>query len=645
MSLEAYFGEGDAELRKMAKAPTDIALNKKLEQLVRETAQNSADEALDGEQPRLVYRYEEVTEGDGLDDFLEAIDWPTLKPHLEAAAEDDDEIGIASMVSRIEDEGELPLLFVEDYHTSGLHGEEDSDDTNYVSLVKDFGSSTKEGAEGGVHGVGASVLWGFSGLKTALFLSDPAEWEDDRSPRLVGRVDLPDHDLRGTRHSGAGWIGADHPGLTRPGSMYSDEATTFAEDHLGISRDDTPGTTAAIVGFREPTVETREPSALVDRLEYLVAKFYWPLIVEDRLTVSVQGPGDDEPREVDPREASPNGDSTPLKPYIEAYEARLDNDDSLEEPGDVAVTDISLDIPVSEDAVDDIDDALEGASFGISVSGAEIREGETTLAVRSSEGDYGRLTNRVAMFRGAGHVVKYRKYNHTARATGEEFHGVLTAGKARHPPDTEDSTIPDEDHLVEDFFRTAEPEAHDTWEKGISQLQQKYPEGSDVIDSLLSNDVHAEAKRLLAQIDDDENDELDIGDDFPYFPGGPRTGSSSQNGGGGGSQTFDHITVESSWFEDEQYHYRGELELNDPPSEDWKVSFGIGRENAIGREFDTLDVSDADVSPANDLSGETATVPAGTTRISFEVESGSVTAAEGPNSPGRTKLKFEVTTE
>lgn len=203
IDLQTYFQKRQEGERRLWTTPTDVALNQQLEQFVRETAQNSADESKDGKTPELIYRFSQL-EGSELDDFLDAVNWDDcLQGHLEAVAEDDDEIGVQKMVNRV-DRGTLPLLMVEDRYTTGLIGDEFSEGTHYSSLVQDFGRSTKDEDQGGVHGVGASVLWGFSGFKTALFLTTPTGWSDDETPRFVGRIDLPFHEYDGQEWHGDG---------------------------------------------------------------------------------------------------------------------------------------------------------------------------------------------------------------------------------------------------------------------------------------------------------------------------------------------------------------------------------------------------------------------------------------------------------
>lgn len=626
--MDAYFRTRAEGERRMGKAVTDVALNQKLEQFVRETAQNSADAATDGHTPHLVYRYETL-DGDELDNFLDAIDWPELKPHLEAVAEDDDEIGVQSMLDRVDDgDGTLPLLVVEDRNATGLEGDEFSKETNYASLLQDFGSSTKDDDEGGVHGVGASVLWGFSGFKTTLFYSNPDAWDDADAPRLVGRIDLPYHESSGKEWQGDGWIGKQSSTDRRNVSYTGDTAAQIAADELHVpaatTRTDTPGTTAVVVGFREPSRSHRSPSAVVDRIGELAAKYYWPLMTEDGLTVSVQGPSDSTPREVDPQ------DIDWLTPYIEAYEARLDADDELEEAPDIATTPLDVAVP-NEDA--------------------SSTDGSVSLVVRTSDGTYEKYRNRIAMFRGARHVVKYRQYGYTARAAGQEFHGLLVGGRARYPPNTDEDDIDDADLVVEDFLRKAEPKAHDTWEEEVSKLERAYPGGHDEIVALVENRIPNTLQELLVDAGGDDSESLtSAGSQFPYFSGGPSTGSTPSTGGGGSRSSVVDSLTRNLARPDDRYECSGRVELDGQPSEDWTIDVGIGLVDAGGNEFDTVDVdsvtaTDPDGSWSTTERAGTVTIPDTVSTIEYELESRRIDGGSGGDGLARMHFVIDATVE
>lgn len=614
----------------MGKAVTDVALDRKLEQFVRETAQNSADAALDGETPHLVYRYVQL-EGEELEDFFDAIDWENLRPHLEAVAEEDDEIGVQSMLDRV-DRGTLPLLVVEDRNAEGLEGKEFSKETNYASLLQDFGSSTKDEDEGGVHGVGASVLWGFSAFKTSLFFTNPSEWSQERSPRLVGRIDLPYHECRDRdgnekEWQGDGWIGAEDDQDRRAVSITGEDATEIATEQLHIGsadrRSETPGTTSVVVGFREPNRSRRSPSKVVERIGDLAAKYYWPLMVEGGLKVSVEGPKDDEPREVHPT------DVDWLTPFVETYDQYETADDELGESPDIAATEVPITIPDSED----------GASI----------DGEVTLAARTEDGDYDRFKNQVAMFRGARHIVKYRQYGYTARTAGQEFHGILLAGRARYSSDSEEDDVTESDAVVEDFFRKAEPEAHDTWEQEVSKLENNYPGGHEEITTLIEDGIPNALEKMLVDAGTDETESMEsVSGQFPYFSGGPSRGSTSRSSPSGGSSIVENVSKKLT-HPDDRYECTGSIELAGRPTDSWEFEIEIGVVDAGGNQFDTVDLESVsarstDGSGDVDDSDTRVIVDENVSSVEYELSSVSTESITSIGD-GKARLSFEIDAE
>lgn len=627
VNLHPYFGEREEGERRMWTAPTDIALDQQLEQFVRETAQNSADEGLDGETPELIYRFIQLQDSN-LDDFLDGIEWERLKDHFSAVAEDDDEIGVQKMLDRVNDgDGVLPLLLVEDRHTSGLTGDEFSEGTRYSSLVQDFGHSTKEEDQGGVHGVGASVLWGFSGFKTAFFHTTPVGWDADDIPRLVGRIDLPYHECNGQEWYGDGWIGASGPSGRRSISIKGKDVEDAAADTLHFDeeryRGEETGTTAVVVGFREPNRSRRSPSDVIDRIGVLTARYYWPLLLESGLDVSVQAPNDGAPESVNPRSVDE------LIPFIEAYDERNTADDSLGDAPAIASVDIPFKVPPPE-------------------GGGSSTEGKVTLVVRTSDGEHSTHKNHIALFRGARHVVKYRKYGHVARGVGQEFHGLLLVGRARHSPDTDDDDIPDSDKVIEDFFRSAEPRAHNTWEAEISKLQNNYPDGHDVIEALFKDDIPEQLTELLTEAGADEDDMLkSVGSQFPYFSGGPSR--DRDGGGGGGSRTIQRIRTEVRHVGG-RYQVEGELKLAETPTQAW--IFGVSNIEVVDgshRPIAEVDVNTLDGTAIGSSTSlaiastnpPTVTVPAGEEEIEFELASASTTYIEEVGE-GQVRLNYTI---
>ncbi len=610
--LDATFKGLDSDETFVGTPQTEFALNSVLGTLPRELIQNTYDARETGEKPKINFFFE-CLEGSELQDFKTAIDWKQLRPHLEAVAENDEKLGVQKALDQI-DEGELYILGIEDTHAVGLDGDDDSRDTNYADLVKDFASSGKKEG-GGIHGVGASVLWAFSGFKLVLFHSLAASETDSK---LVGRLDLPDHVLGGQEYKGGGWLGVDDGSHDRSVALRPvprDLAETLRLDRTGEN-----GTTSLVVGFRERTRATREPEDIVDAIYEAAARYYWPLIVDDGIEVTVEGPNDSTPREVDPM-------SVPrVSPYVQAYDAWQNPDDDFGDPGTVAVEEIEFEVPPT-----DSEPAITG---------------ELVLVVRLvDEDNLEKYRNKVAMFRGPRHVVKYRNYGSASRTTGKDFHALLLTGGAKHPPGLKAEDIPDQgDQAIEFFFRDAEPEAHDTWEEPTPRLANAYDDEnpSKRIVSFLKTTVKKELQQILggAQTDDDERVK-NLGEEFPFFEDDHGTsGKRNGGGGGGGNLPFDVVQLDS-WF-DGAHRYQGEIELDTQPENNWTLTISIDEVDGSNKTIDQIDIdrgsSPDDPAPAVRDGEITYEFTKHTTRTTFELSS---VAIGDEILAGRTRLDFE----
>jgi len=596
--LHKSFSKLDSEDTFVGLPQTDFALDSVLETLPRELIQNTYDAREDGEVPQINFFFECLREGEGLEEFKQAIDWDELEPHLEAVAEDDEKLGVQKVLDQIHD-GELHILGVEDYNAVGLEGDEDSRGTNYASLVKDFADSTKKEG-GGVHGVGASVLWAFSGFKLVLFHSLP---EEENEPKLVGRLDLPDHEVGGQEYKGGGWLGVDDGTHDRMVALH--DVPDKLANTLHLDRAGGYGTTALIVGFREPTRRTRSPEEIVEGLYEAAAMYYWPLIVDDGIEVTVQGPSDASPQTVEPETVNR------VAPYLKAYASWEDPDDEFGEPGSVAVEEVNFTVPPTETA--------------------PAQTGTLTLVVRlaDDETDLDKYRNDVAMFRGAGHIVKYRNYGSASRTTGQDFHALLIAGGAKHTAGLATADIPDEaDQAIESFFRDAEPEAHNTWEKPTQKLAQTYDDDnpSQRITSFLKSDVKTALQRILGGAQTKTDDRVDtLGEEFPFFeddhgktgPPGPGPGPGPR------SYPFDEVWVEGMY--DGAHKYEGGLTLDSSPSNSWSLTLSIDEVDGSNRTIDQIDISDWDspqkIDSYTDDGAVTFEFDSSTTQVEFKLTS------------------------
>ncbi|MBI4820576.1 MAG: hypothetical protein HY791_30205 [Deltaproteobacteria bacterium] len=438
--------------------PSEHVFKHDLGAFVREVIQNANDQALRNQlrggtdlAPKVVFRLVELT-GDQLESFLSSLSWDGLRAHLDAAAATRGGRSISDALSELDRSRRLLLLTIEDRGTIGLVGEESEGDSHFRALTKDtlFSHKSHESA-GGSFGLGKSVLWAFSGLRTVLFnshLSEPIPRAG--GPRLIGRVELPSHHLGRAELSGSGWFGRAVTIRGRGDRAESvwDEAAEALAERLGISRPKEAGTTIGIVGFRDPASDTeRSTSELAAALEAAAARSFWPAlagVTGAPLSVEIQ-------THEGVRVVQPHADPS-IEDFLVAAEAarrRLTDDD-------LVVRDLAFEIP-----------AERGAKSAV--------PGVVTLAVRLSSDEEderasdrrGSLVSHVAAFRGSGMVVRYLDKRSLVVAQ-RRFHAVLIAGTARGSSE--------DDLRVERFLRAAEPPGHDEW-ISTPKLKELYKPG------------------------------------------------------------------------------------------------------------------------------------------------------------------------
>lgn len=454
---EWHFFAGGPDAPRYGGDPTKHAVDRETETFVREVLQNSNDQrASDGEPVQVTFRLRSLS-GERLEDFKRALDWAELEEHLQAVSTSEQGRGYAQFLDRIRaveagDADGLRLLVVEDSNTTGLTGEWSDDDSNFTALVRDeLYSNKQDDTAGGSYGLGKSVLWTFSGASTVVFNSAlPEESSNHGTRRLIARTKLPTHRLGGSgdEFQGAGWFCQTEPtgSGTRPGSIWDDRARDLARS-LGIERAGGTGTSAMVVGFRDPTRDDRpDIDDVAGEIVSAARKYFWPAIHRGDLEVTVDAPSGG-------AEVRLDGGSS-VEPFVEAYEDRATDSDSLDAPGDVASLPVGISVPDERDGADGFD-------------------GEVTLAAKLQDaGDDDTLENQVAMFRGAGMVVKYKDQGRVAFGD-RSFYGVLACGEARSGG-LENPT--DEDVRVDRFLRAAEPPTHDDWQS-TENLRERYKQG------------------------------------------------------------------------------------------------------------------------------------------------------------------------
>lgn len=561
---EWIFDRISASRQRHGGSAAEYAFEPTLDVFVREVIQNANDQAV-GE-PEIEFRFYRLA-GERLRAFWAALSWEeSLEPHLGAVAEAERDLQVKQYLEGLRDGGEVLVLSIEDRNTVGLVGDETEGESNFRALCKDtlFTNKPEESSAGGSYGLGKSVLWSFSGLSTVLFssvLSDSEAAAEEPSGRgagafrLIGRCELPTHDMGQQEFQGPGWFGQavrleDHRGR-RAESVWGGEARELSRRLCCERAGEASGTTVTVVGFDPPAGDegsASDPETYSDRIRELATKHFWPAIVRDRETLSVSAGVGESVRASDPFETDE------IQPFAEAFRAYTNPDEELNEPGDVVTREIECSLPPRKG----------------SEAGASGVDGEVTLVVRLASSRYEDkdLVNRVALFRQPGMVVKY--YDQSRLALGmRPFHALLICGEARAEPDGSDEAI-------ERFLRRAEPPGHDAW-TSTKALRERYKQGYLTSLNNLRNRVKAALEELVVP----SPAEGERGPDrlrrrFPI------SGSSSEGGGRKGPSPFHYEDLESI-FADGRWGISATIRPDELRHDGWEATIEILRMGEDGK--------------------------------------------------------------
>lgn len=452
----------------------EYAFRPDIETFVREVIQNVLDnKSADAETVHVLFRFLHL-KGTFLQQFLEALGWSQLRPHIESAGVQMPGRRFKQALDAFSAAKSLLLLVVEDRNTTGLVGEEKGDASNFAALCRNtlYSSKPSETA-GGSYGLGKAVLWLFSHFSAVLFNSVlETETGTDRSPRFIGRAELPWHQVGNTEFNGSGWLGlkvGSSSGAEWASSVWSPQSNAIAKN-LYIDRDSATGTSILVVGFRNPADEDQEPKAMAQEMVTAVAKNFWPSIITGRLSVKVEVISDPAKKHIVFSDTVDEDDIDP--DFASCWRAYWDQhaDPDLRDPGDVIEVPIHLTIPARIDN-----------------SAPPIRA-EASLVVRlAEENGTAEGVNQTVYFRGTGMIVKYEAFNRLS-LTQRPFHAILVCGKARR-------SWSDSDIALDEFLRAAEPPEHKNWEP-TPRLKEVYKPGY----KKLLDDMERQIRDALRQL-------------------------------------------------------------------------------------------------------------------------------------------------
>ncbi|WP_327376138.1 helix-turn-helix transcriptional regulator [Streptomyces sp. NBC_01216] len=438
-----------------------FAFDADLSVLAREATQNSLDERLDPTMPvRVRYVLHEIT-GDHLDAFLAAMRWDELRPHYEAAAGGGQKVSrsLQAALDDLDVQRSLLLLRVEDYNAAGLTGPE-YQDGRYAAVVRRQLDSHKQigGRAGGSYGLGKATLWATSRMGLVLVNSTLSEAHEGRSARrVVGRLDLPWHELDGAAFAGPAWFGEAEPepvheGVSRSWWADEDEVRSLHLDRRSAA----PGTSFLIVGAHDASGDAACLQEMHEKLVRSLADGFWASMIGGKsagalLEATVTTLRDT--RTVIPEErVDPHAHHPALGRAFRAY---LDGDTvgELTSADQVARAEVPL-----------VVSPLKGRGR----SRDKGREHPAVLLLTTAA-DRDERHSRVVCMRGNRMTVTEQRPRELPLGTAP-FQAVLLAGFAtgREGEDVE---------LAEAFLRASEPPEHDRWDR-TEELTTLYERGA-----------------------------------------------------------------------------------------------------------------------------------------------------------------------
>ncbi|WBQ07816.1 helix-turn-helix transcriptional regulator [Kribbella sp. CA-293567] len=438
-----------------------FAFGADLSVLAREATQNSIDERIGDSKPVIVrYTLHELS-GEHLEAFLAAVQWPSLRRHYESAASTEQKVGrsLRAALDDLAQEETLLLLRVDDYNAAGLTGPEYGDG-RFAAVVRRQLDSHKRssGRAGGSYGLGKATLWATSRFGMVLTNSTLSEPHEGRTrSRVVGRLDLPWHEIDGAAYAGPAWFGEPDtdPGHEEVSRSWWAEDETVRDLHLERSASD-PGTSFLIVGAHDASGDAGSLQEMHDKLVRSLADGFWAAMVagrdtrpilEARVCTMRNGQVHIPEERVEPHRTHPA-----LSRALQAY-LNGETVSALAAGDEVARIDVPLVVP-----------PLRGTTR----AGERGRQHSAVLLLTPADDDASRA-NRVVCMRGTRMTVQERRPRDLPLGVAP-FQAVLLAGYATGGGGEEVA-------LAEQFLRASEPPEHDKWDR-TEELTTLYERGA-----------------------------------------------------------------------------------------------------------------------------------------------------------------------
>jgi hypothetical protein len=391
--------------------------------LVRESIQNAVDERDENYEKVLVqFRFADLI-GAEKSAFIETAQLRSLTDRKQQLSLSD----LDWLDRRRNPEVPLRLLFVEDFHTTGLDGKPHDSTSRFHRLLLSVGDSGKahDGHNtGGSYGFGKAALSLNSRIKTIVAYSRYRDRSGKQHTRLFGCGYFRSHHIGDDEYNGRAWFGRNATeglgGRQIVDPIEDDDADAIAAD-LGfeVREEDEFGTSILLV----------DTGLGANAIRGAVEEWWWPRLNDGQLDIAIIAQ--------DGTRAIPRPKSRPdLQPFIAAYEiARGINANPTPKQ--------EVNRPFNRY------NGLAPGTLGLKVIEAPA-EGEPPPAVPENRID------TVALIRGLGMVVQYYRDWPSGLPA---LVGVFVAS--------------DE---IDDILKFSEPKEHDKWDPLSDRLRRNVPE-------------------------------------------------------------------------------------------------------------------------------------------------------------------------
>ncbi|MDB3981797.1 hypothetical protein N9410_00890 [Methylophilaceae bacterium] len=370
-----------------------------------------------------------------------------------------------------DEEGELNLIFIEDFNTHGLYGSMDGDDFMKSCLFKlliqqnDPDKNENDEGSGGSYGVGKAALSINSNIRTIAVYSnfnDKYIAEHHKNKTSYVRKDgvtkvfmastyLTKHDIENNHYTGMGHF---HQKSEKDSEeinpFYNEMASDFAKKLFFSPRSEEDiGTSVMLI----------DSNINIDKCRKAIEDYWWPKLIDNELEIELSEGENEYISRVDPPRPKIRAS---LKPFITAYEktqgiqnaeadvidqAKFEKDNiSINKPGKTAVVAIS-----PEDSISFFED-------------------ESSLEDEDEDEDYSNKEstkiNKIALIRKPKMVIDY------LTATSTNFGEIYAIGVYKSN---------EKEKWADTFLKYSENQAHEKWDdKEVRLNELKYEDGAAI---------------------------------------------------------------------------------------------------------------------------------------------------------------------